>query len=92
VRIGGEYLFIPRTGITVIPLRAGLFYDPEPSEGDVKNFYGFSVGSGIAYKGVIFDMAYQFRWGKGVDTGNLIQGSEADVYQHTFLASLILHF
>jgi long-subunit fatty acid transport protein len=92
VRIGGEYLLIPRTGNTVIPLRAGLFYDPEPSEGDVKDFYGFSVGSGIVYKGVIFDMAYQFRWGKDVDTGNLIQGSEADVYQHTFLASLILHF
>jgi len=92
VRLGGEYLFIfPEKNITV-PLRAGLFYDPEPSQGGVRDFYGFSIGSGVAYKSFIFDVAYQLRWGRNVDTGNLIATSEADIMQHTILASLIIHF
>ena len=92
VRLGGEYLFVfPEKNITV-PLRAGLFYDPEPSQGGVKDFYGFSIGSGVAYKGFIFDVAYQLRWGRNLDTGNLIATSEADIMQHTILASLIIHF
>jgi long-subunit fatty acid transport protein len=92
VRIGGEYLFIPQTKNIIIPVRAGLFYDPEPSEGDPEDFYGFSVGSGLVYKQFIFDAAYQFRWGNNVDTGNLIDTSEADVRQHSVLASIIFHF
>jgi len=92
VRLGGEYLFIPQTKNIVVPIRAGVFYDPEPSEGEVKDFYGISVGSGIAYKKFIFDAAYQFRWGNNIDTGNLIADSEADVRQHSVLASIIFHF
>ena len=92
VRLGGEYLFISKKKNIIVPVRAGLFYDPEPSEGEVKDFYGISVGSGIAYKRFIFDAAYQFRWGNDVDTGNLIATSEADVRQHSVLASLIFHF
>ncbi|UCD32549.1 MAG: outer membrane protein transport protein [Desulfobacterales bacterium] len=91
-RLGGEYLFIFEDKNMVVPVRAGVFYDPEPSEGSPKDFYGISVGSGLAYKRFIFDMAYQLRWGKGVDTGNLIATSEADITQHTLLASVILHF
>ena len=92
IRIGGEYLFIDQTRNIVVPLRAGFFYDPEPSHDKVKNFYGVAVGSGIAYKRIIFDVAYQLRWGRDVDTGNLIATSRADVMQHLLLASLILHF
>jgi long-subunit fatty acid transport protein len=92
VRIGAEYLFIPQTKNIIIPVRAGIFYDPEPSEGDPEDFYGFSVGSGLAYKQFIFDAAYQFRWGNDVDTGNLISTSEADVREHSVLASIIFHF
>jgi len=92
VRLGGEYLFVfPEKNVTV-PLRAGLFYDPEPSQGGTKDFYGFSIGSGVAYKSFIFDVAYQLRWGRNLDTGNLIATSEADIMQHTILASLIIHF
>ena len=76
----------------VVPVRAGFFYDPEPSEGGVKDFYGIAVGSGIAYKKVVFDLAYVLRWGKNIDTGNLIATSEADVTQHSILASVIFHF
>jgi long-subunit fatty acid transport protein len=92
VRIGGEYLFISQKRNMVVPLRAGVFYDPEPSYDDVRDFYGIAVGSGIAYKQFIFDLAYQLRWGSDVDTGNLIATSEADIRQHLFLVSMIIHF
>jgi len=46
----------------------------------------------IAYSRLIFDVAYQLRWEKDVDTGNLIATSKADITQHTFLTSLIVHF
>jgi len=92
IRFGGEYLFIDSDRNMVIPIRAGIFYDPEPSEDKVKDFYGITLGSGIGYKRFIFDLAYQLRWGKDVDTGNLIASSEADVTQHTILASFIVHF
>lgn len=92
VRIGGEYLFILPENNIVVPVRAGFFYDPEPSEGGAKDFYGIAVGSGIAYKKVVFDLAYVLRWGKNIDTGNLIATSEADVTQHSILASVIFHF
>ena len=60
VRLGGEYLFISKKKNIIVPIRAGLFYDPEPSEGEVKDFYGIAVGSGIAYKQFIFDNRDQF--------------------------------
>ncbi len=92
VRIGGEYLFILPENNIVVPVRAGFFYDPEPSHGKVNDFYGIALGSGIAYKRFIFDVAYQLRWGNNVDTGDLIATSTADVTQHSFLASVIYHF
>ena len=92
IRFGGEYLFIKEGKKMVIPVRAGIFYDPEPSYGELKDFYGITVGSGIAYKKLIFDAAYQLRWGTDVDTGNLIATSEADMTQHLVLVSMIYHF
>lgn len=91
VRLGGEYLIIGKS--MVIPLRAGLFYDPEPSEDSPDDFLGFSLGSGIAYKGVVYDIAYQYRFGRDVRTttvGN--EDSSQDVDQHTIYMSLICHF
>ena len=92
VRFGGEYLFILEKLQLVVPLRAGFFYDPEPAEGDVKDFFGVAIGSGVAYKKVLFDAAYQLRWARDVNTGNLIADSKADIYQHTFIASVIVYF
>ena len=92
IRLGGEYLFIWEARKIVVPFRVGAFYDPEPAEDNVKDFFGIAVGSGIAHKWFIFDVAYQLRWSKDVDTGNLIATSEADVYQHNILASVIVHF
>ena len=92
VRLGGEYLFILPHRYLVIPLRGGIFYDPEPSQGKTNDFFGISIGSGIGYKRIAFDAAYQFRWGSNVDTYNLIATSNADIIQHTVLLSCILHF
>ncbi len=91
VRMGGEYLIIGER--TVIPLRAGIFYDPEPSEGSPDDFYGFSLGSGIAYKKIVFDIAYQYRFGRDVRTTRVGNAdSSQDVDQHTVYMSVIYHF
>jgi len=92
VRLGAEYLFILTN--MVIPVRAGLFYDPEPAEGHPQDFWGFSLGTGISIKNVILDCAYQYRHGKDVSKQSLTGFSEtkADVTQHLFLASVIYHF
>jgi long-subunit fatty acid transport protein len=91
VRVGGEYLIINPDKAWVIPIRGGIFYDPEPYPDEIKDFYGFSLGSGFGYKRYVFDAAYQFRWGNEVDTGTLIPTSKADVKQHSFLLSFIFY-
>ncbi|HEY4744482.1 MAG TPA: outer membrane protein transport protein [Desulfuromonadaceae bacterium] len=90
VRLGSEYLFI--NGKSVIPVRAGLFYDPEPGAHGVDDFFGFSVGSGYSYGNYSFDIAYQFRKGNNV-TGDIpIDGVNSTITQHTLLSSLIYRF
>jgi long-subunit fatty acid transport protein len=91
VRLGGEYLIIGNK--VVIPIRAGVFYDPEPSENNPDDFFGFSAGSGIAYKKFVYDVAYQYRFGRDIRTvtvGN--ENSSQDVDQHTVYMSAIYHF
>jgi len=84
VRLGCEYLWIgPKA---VIPLRGGLFLDPEPTAHGVDDFWGGSVGSGIAYGRWVFDAAYQYR--RGTQTG---PAADVDVEEHLLLLSLILH-
>jgi long-subunit fatty acid transport protein len=84
VRLGCEYLWIGER--VAVPLRAGLFYDPEPAGDGTDDFWGGSVGSGVAYKQWIFDAAYQYRTGtqSGADV-------DSDVEQHLLLLSLIVH-
>jgi long-subunit fatty acid transport protein len=91
VRVGAEYLFIGKKYI--VPLRGGLFYDPAPAEGNPDNYFGCSLGSGIAIGRYIFDIAYQFRFGN--DVGESILGHmefSQDIYEHTVYLSLIVHF
>jgi hypothetical protein len=91
VRIGAEYLFIKDK--YVIPLRGGAFADPAPAEGSPDMFYGFTVGSGIAYGRFIFDMAYQYRFSNNVNEFILeSQQFSQDIQEHTVYASVILHF
>lgn len=85
VRLGAEYLWIrPKT---VIPFRAGVFYDPEPGDGDTDDFFGFTLGSGLAINRWIFDIAYTFRTGRVHS-----EATTSTVYQHSLLTSLIYHF
>jgi long-subunit fatty acid transport protein len=85
VRLGGEYLWIRSQ--MVIPFRAGFFYDPEPGADGLDHFFGFSLGSGLAVGRFLFDFAYLFRAGTVAS-----EATDTTVYQHTFLASVIVHF
>jgi long-subunit fatty acid transport protein len=90
VRVGAEYLFIePKY---VIPLRCGAFYDPAPAEGSPDDFYGFSLGSGFARGRFIFDLAYQYRFGRDVGE-SILQNLDfsQDVDEHSVYASIIIH-
>lgn len=90
-RLGAEYLFIKSN--YVVPLRGGVFYDPAPAEGSPDDFYGFSLGSGFARGPYIFDIAYQYRFGRDVG-GSILQNLDfsQDVDEHSLFASLIIHF
>lgn len=85
MRLGAEYLWVLRK--VVIPFRAGGFYDPEPGAGGIDDFFGFSLGAGLAAGPFIFDLAYTFRTGTVPS-----QATDTSVQQHTVLASLIYHF
>ena len=91
VRIGAEYLFVRSD--SSIPLRFGLFYDPAPQEGGPDEYYGVALGSGYAKGRLIFDIAYQYRWGDEVGE-SLVKAFDfsQDVKEHTLYTSLILHF
>jgi hypothetical protein len=91
VRLGLEYLFIQPP--YVIPLRGGVFYDPAPAEGSPDDFYGVSLGSGIVWKRIVFDIAYQFRWGNNVNAAlHRDRDFSSDLQEHSVYYSLILHF
>jgi long-subunit fatty acid transport protein len=91
VRLGAEYLFIGNK--YVIPLRGGIFYDPAPTEDGVDDFFGLSIGSGIAYKRFIFDVAYQYRFGRDVGKSYLKHlDFSQNVDEHTLYSLLIVHF
>ncbi len=90
-RVGAEYRIIREK--FAVPIRAGVFYDPAPAEGSADDYYGFSLGSGFAYKGFIFDIAYQFRYGDDVG-GSMLEEMDLaqDVREHIVYSSLIVHF
>jgi long-subunit fatty acid transport protein len=85
VRLGAEYLWVGSK--LTIPWRAGFFYDPEPGDGGTDEFFGFSLGSGIAIGPWLFDMAYTFRAGTVHSTA-----TDTTAHQHAVLASVIYHF
>lgn len=91
VRLGAEYLFIkPRY---TIPLRGGVFYDPAPAKGSCDNYFGLSLGSGLAYGKYIFDIAFQYRFGNDVgESFSESYNSTQDVRETTIYSSLIIHF
>ena len=91
-RMGGEYLFIGDRW--VVPLRAGFFYDPAPASESPDNYYGFSLGSGIAYKKWVFDLAFTYRFGYDVGADMVqIENTDfvKDVNEYNLYASIIVH-
>ena len=67
------------------PFRGGISYAPRPAEGSPDDYYGFSIGTGIAKKRYAFDVGYQYRFGN--DVGNLKVTDDfkfsQDVTEHT---------
>jgi len=95
IRLGTEYRIISQEfgKNYIIPLRAGIFYDPAPAEGSPDNFYGFSLGTGIAFKNLVFDIAYQYRIGHNVGSQTLPKlHFSQDVSEHTLYSSLFYRF
>ncbi|RJQ44440.1 MAG: hypothetical protein C4538_10500 [Nitrospiraceae bacterium] len=90
-RLGMEYLFIKAK--YTVPLRFGLFYDPEPATGHLDDFYGISFGTGFASDRIALDMSYQYRFGRNITTDFLAAtDSDPDVNQHTLMTSAIFYF
>ena len=91
VRLGGEYLFVlPET---VIALRSGFSYDPQPSPNGIDNVYGVSVGTGYMYKNLVFDLAYTFDWGNSLNgSASGIPNSRLKLRRQRIYASAIMHF
>jgi long-subunit fatty acid transport protein len=91
IRAGMEYLNI--TNKFVIPFRGGVFYDPAPAEGSPDDYYGFSIGSGLAKARFVWDIAYQYRFGNGV-TDYIYENLDfsQDVKEHMLYSSIIFHF
>ena len=103
VKLGAEYLIIK--GKTVIPVRGGVFYDPEPgyratvdgngnlvTEMKIDNYYGFAVGSGVTLDAWSFDVSYQLRKGNNVSSEVVEPGFSSSVLQHSLSGSLIYRF
>ena len=90
IRLGTEYLIIKKAH--VVPLRAGIFYDPGPTKKGGDDFYGFSLGTGFTKKKFSLDASYQLRYGRKV-TGDIpsIKDSSADIYQQMFMMSMIYY-
>lgn len=95
-RLGMEYLVIrPKY---VVPLRAGVFYDPEPARGEPDDYYGASVGTGIVWEPLVIDLTYWYRWGEDVvlytrynpDTGE-VREKRGDVTRQMLMLSAIIH-
>ncbi|MFH1138266.1 MAG: outer membrane protein transport protein [Pseudomonadota bacterium] len=90
VRVGAEYLLIGDK--TVLPLRAGVFYDPSPSEGAPDNYFGFSAGSGLTYDIISFDVAFQYRFGVNVGKDILsARDFSEDLNEYKVYSSIIIH-
>lgn len=91
IRMGAEYLRI--TDRYIIPLCAGVFYDPAPAQGSPDHIFGFSIGSGIGWRQFHFDVACQYRFGHHIGASVLKEWDfSQDISEYTLYTSLVLHF
>lgn len=110
VRLGGEYVFVndKKPKQDYLPsVRAGVYYDPEPSsgrrsglfglnkgDGDPDDYFGIAFGLGLLVKDrVNIDLAYTYRWGNGVRVDSFgLAETDADVDQHLIYLSTVIYF
>jgi len=90
-RIGSEQVIIVRKWNLYFSVREGIFYDPAPSEGKTDEYYGASLGLGIVWNRLVFDVAYQFRYGNNVNSA-MSDGLSQDINENTVYTSLIVYF
>ena len=98
VRAGAEYLIIqPKY---VVPLRVGAFYDPEPGVHKPGDVWGGTIGTGFAWKYLVFDLTYFYRWGNNVLLSStsdppyteIREVKKGKLTQQQIMFSTILHF
>lgn len=95
-RLGAEYLLVGNK--FVVPLRGGVFYDPEPARHQPDDFWGVAAGTGLVYNRFIVDLTYWYRSGKDVTlaTGQSASGVvtevDGDISQQMIMLSAIFHF
>ncbi len=94
IRIGAEYLFRNHKYNSIIPARAGVFYDPAPANGSADDYYGCSIGSGIVKGRYVYDIAYQYRFANDVGSSKIVNedGFSQDINEHTIYTSLTVKF
>ncbi len=92
VRAGLEYVWLGSDYL--IPIRCGVFYDPEPAKGSPDDFYGASIGSGITANRFSFDVAFEWRFGRDVGSSMVPENYHfsQDVNEYNVYSSFILYF
>ena len=93
IRLGMEYLIVNTNKHIAIPIRAGLFYAPEPAKDRPDDFWGISLGTGITINNHCFDIAYKLVLGNNVREYMISEYNfNQDVEEHTIYTSYIFHF
>jgi len=96
-RTGAEYIFfinLFKNEKFLISVRSGIFYTPAPAEGTPDDYYGLSLGTGIATNRFSFNVAYQYRWGNDVRSHILTDDMNfsQDISEHNLYSSLTFYF
>lgn len=94
VRVGAEYRVARPDRRWVMPIRAGAFYDPMPTEGGLDEFFGFSFGFGwTLIDQFSVDIAYQYRFADNVGDA-FFEGVDfsQDVREHMVYLSMIVYW
>ncbi|HLA79985.1 MAG TPA: hypothetical protein VJU18_20600 [Vicinamibacteria bacterium] len=100
-RVGAEYLV--SLSKLVIPLRGGTFRDQSPvldfGRGEGRRIEGFTAGTGLNFKRLVLDLAFERRQSEGVVGVRVKRGQEAPtaasletVREERWVASLIYRF
>jgi len=97
VHMGTEYLWESDSHRIEIPLRFGLAWEQRPALRNPDDYYGFSLGTGVAvgpeHSKWIFDIAYSYLQADNVQS--VVPEEDAlttDTRQHQVFLSLIKHF